>query len=225
MNFESTPLRIASLFLYLSISVFMYHGPRWLVPGRGWCGQVRLVARGQDSHATGRSRQSYHQYIFCKYRKYHKYHSDGHVAVRFGGGWQFGQVGWHHILQGQGTAVLCPAVKPCFCIKQLCDVFVVFSGGPDNSTCHPALDVETQSRWQRECRLPHWGAWVQQTWEISEVPFAKSTFVFSAQFFWRGLIVQLYSIVVVFQRLFSLSLFFRLSVALSLSLPPFFTYK
>ena len=73
-NLKVPHFRIAALFLYLSISFFMYHGPRWLVPGRGWCRQVRLVARGQDSHATGRSWQSYTNIIiinfFSKYKLY-----------------------------------------------------------------------------------------------------------------------------------------------------------
>lgn len=84
------------------------------------------------------------------------------------------------------------------------------SGGPDNSTCHPALDVETQSRWQRECRLPHWGcvAWV------SQLP------CFQRSFFQKAL-VQLFSecccfSTIVFNIIFLP--FVRLPLSLSLSL-------
>lgn len=184
MNFESTPLRIAALFLYLSISFFMYHGPRWLVPGRGWCRQVRLVARGQDSHATGRSWQSYTNIMninfFSKYKLYiyilmiYTYYN---IIISFYTNIIniIVTVTWHSWSARRRLAIWPSwvashpprsrhsraAVVPC----PIWFVLLKFpSGGPDNSTCHPALDVETQSRWQRECRLPHWGcvAWVSQ---------------------------------------------------------------
>lgn len=109
MNFESTPLRIAALFLYLSIS---FHLVPWAKVTCPWTWMMRTSSsrcRGSRQpcnrqvmaiiyniiHINFFSKDKLYIYIYSNYiyillynyiilYKYHKYHSDGHVAVLIG---------------------------------------------------------------------------------------------------------------------------------------------